>query len=228
MNPAPEAAMRLDRDLVPRRRLPRYGHLRGADAPGRSRRAAGRPCGSTGPGRSSPSAGSTGSAPATAAPSRSPASTATSRSSGSPAGAPPSSTRGRSRSPTRSAPQGGRAPTPAPASASSRWRRPSPPRSTSLGVDARVGEVAGEYCPGEFSVNARGAAKLAGIGQRVVVGGAHVGGVIVVRGAGRIREVLTPIYEALEIDWRAGDDGQRRRSSSARTTTPSRATSPTR
>ena len=47
---------------------------------------------------------------------------------------------------------------------------------------------AGEYCPGEFSVNARGAAKLAGIGQRVIVGGAHVGGVIVVRGAGRIRE----------------------------------------
>jgi lipoate-protein ligase A len=27
-----------------------------------------------------------------------------------------------------------------------------------LGVDARVGEVPGEYCPGEFSVNARGAA----------------------------------------------------------------------
>ena len=32
----------------------------------------------------------------------------------------------------------------------------------SLGVDARVGEVAGEYCPGRYSVNARGAAKLAG------------------------------------------------------------------
>ena len=76
-----------------------------------------------------------------------------------------------------------------------------------LGVDARVGEVEGEYCPGEFSVNARGAAKLAGIGQRVVVGGAHVGGVIVVRGAGRIREVLTPIYEALEIDWQPETTG---------------------
>ncbi len=77
----------------------------------------------------------------------------------------------------------------------------------SLGLDSRVGEVRGEYCPGEFSVNARGAAKLAGIGQRVIVGGAHVGGVVVVRGAARIREVLTPIYEALEIDWEPATTG---------------------
>lgn len=76
-----------------------------------------------------------------------------------------------------------------------------------LGADARVGEVEGEYCPGEFSVNAGGTSKLAGIGQRVIVGGAHVGGVIVVRGAGRIREVLTPIYEALEIDWQPDTTG---------------------
>ena len=76
-----------------------------------------------------------------------------------------------------------------------------------LGADARVGEVEGEYCPGEFSVNARGAVKLAGIGQRVITGGAHVGGVVVLRGAGRIREVLTPIYEALELDWKPETTG---------------------
>jgi lipoate-protein ligase A len=70
-----------------------------------------------------------------------------------------------------------------------------------VGVDARVGAVAGEYCPGEFSVNARAAAKLAGIGQRVIAGGAHVGAVIVVRGAGRINDVLGSVYEALELDW---------------------------
>ncbi len=70
-----------------------------------------------------------------------------------------------------------------------------------IGVDGRVGEVTGEYCPGEFSVNARGAAKLAGIGQRVIVGGAHVGAVIVVRGAAPINEVLEPVYEALDIAW---------------------------
>ncbi len=76
-----------------------------------------------------------------------------------------------------------------------------------VGVDARVGEVPGEYCPGEFSVNARGASKLAGIGQRVIVGGAHVGAVIVVRGAERIRVALEPIYEALELDWQPETTG---------------------
>lgn len=71
----------------------------------------------------------------------------------------------------------------------------------SLGVEAHVGEVAGEYCPGDYSVNARRERKLAGIGQRVITGGAHIGGVIVVRGAGAIREVLEPVYEALELEW---------------------------
>src|SRR5918997_1504043 len=45
-----------------------------------------------------------------------------------------------------------------------------------LGVDARVGEVPGEYCAGAHSVNARGRVKLMGVGQRVVGGGAHTGG----------------------------------------------------
>jgi octanoyl-[GcvH]:protein N-octanoyltransferase len=71
----------------------------------------------------------------------------------------------------------------------------------SLGVDARVGEVPGEYCPGEHSVNARGKTKLMGVGQRVVADAAHVGGVVVVTGGDRIREVLLPVYEALELEW---------------------------
>jgi len=68
-----------------------------------------------------------------------------------------------------------------------------------LGVDARVGEVPGEYCPGEHSVNARGRVKLMGVGQRVVRGAAHVGGVIVVAGSGRVRAVLEPVYGALGL-----------------------------
>src|SRR5687768_9033333 len=40
-----------------------------------------------------------------------------------------------------------------------------------LGVEARVGEVPGEYCPGAHSVNARGERKLIGVGQRLVAGG---------------------------------------------------------
>ena len=71
----------------------------------------------------------------------------------------------------------------------------------SLGVDARIGEVPGEYCPGAFSVNAGGTRKLAGIGQRLIKGAAHVGGVLAVNGSADLREALTPIYSALEIDW---------------------------
>jgi octanoyl-[GcvH]:protein N-octanoyltransferase len=70
-----------------------------------------------------------------------------------------------------------------------------------LGVDARVGEIAGEYCRGEHSVNARGTKKLVGLGQRVVKGGSYVGGVLVVTGAERVREALAPVYEALGLEW---------------------------
>jgi octanoyl-[GcvH]:protein N-octanoyltransferase len=70
-----------------------------------------------------------------------------------------------------------------------------------LGIDARVGEVAGEYCPGRWSVNAGGARKLAGIGQRVISGGAHVGTVIVAEDAAAVREVLEPVYAALDLAW---------------------------
>jgi lipoate-protein ligase A len=70
-----------------------------------------------------------------------------------------------------------------------------------LGVDARIGEVPGEYCPGEYSINARGRTKLAGIGQRIISGGTHIGAVIVVGGAARIRDVLVPVYDALGLRW---------------------------
>jgi len=70
-----------------------------------------------------------------------------------------------------------------------------------LGVDARVGEVEREYCPGRYSVNARGAVKLAGIGQRVIGGGSHTGVVLVVDGERRVNDVLAPVYDALGLDW---------------------------
>ncbi len=71
----------------------------------------------------------------------------------------------------------------------------------SLGIDARIGEVAGEYCPGEFSVNAGGERKLVGIGQRLIKGAAHVGFVIAVREAATVRDVLEPVYGALDLEW---------------------------
>jgi lipoate-protein ligase A len=76
-----------------------------------------------------------------------------------------------------------------------------------IGVDARVGEVPGEYCPGDHSVNARGARKLMGVGQRVVRGAAHVGGVVVVSGADRVRAALEPVYAALGLAWKPETTG---------------------
>ena len=70
-----------------------------------------------------------------------------------------------------------------------------------LGVDARVGEIPGEYCPGAYSVNARGMKKLMGVGQRLVPSAAHVGGVVVVNGRSRVRDVLLPVYRHLGFDW---------------------------
>lgn len=71
-----------------------------------------------------------------------------------------------------------------------------------LGLDARIGEVEGEYCPGEFSVNLAGRVKVMGVGQRVIRGGAHVGGVVTIAQTDRLRDVLVPIYEALELELR--------------------------
>ena len=70
-----------------------------------------------------------------------------------------------------------------------------------LGVDARVGAVPREYCPGDYSVNARNRTKLAGIGQRLIRGAWHIGGVIVVSEGERVGDILVPVYEALGLDW---------------------------
>jgi octanoyl-[GcvH]:protein N-octanoyltransferase len=70
-----------------------------------------------------------------------------------------------------------------------------------LGVDARVGPVPGEYCPGEFSVNARGETKLIGAAQRIIRGGWLLSTVVVVRSAAAIRAVLEDVYSDLGLEW---------------------------
>ncbi len=70
-----------------------------------------------------------------------------------------------------------------------------------LGVDARVGEVPGEYCPGEFSVNARGRVKLIGAAERIVRGSWLHSSVVVVESAGPILDVLSDVYAALGLEW---------------------------
>ena len=83
-----------------------------------------------------------------------------------------------------------------------RWTRVLVRALRELGLDARVGEVPGEYCPGEYSVNIAGHTKVMGVGQRVIRGGAHVGGVLTIGQTPALRDVLIPIYEALELEFR--------------------------
>ena len=67
------------------------------------------------------------------------------------------------------------------------------------GVDARVGEVPDEYCPGRFSVNARGSTKLAGLAQRVTTSGWVLSGIVTVRAPERVRAVVEDVYAALDL-----------------------------
>ena len=75
------------------------------------------------------------------------------------------------------------------------------------GVDAAVGEIPGEYCPGEFSVHGQDPAvpghqvKLIGTAQRVVSGGWLFSSVIIVENSAPIRAVLEASYAALGLDW---------------------------
>lgn len=67
-----------------------------------------------------------------------------------------------------------------------------------FGLNAEIGEVPGEYCPGTYSVHVAGR-KVMGVGQRLAKNAAYVGGVIVIDGADRINDVLVPVYRHLEI-----------------------------
>jgi lipoate-protein ligase A len=72
-----------------------------------------------------------------------------------------------------------------------------------VGVDTRVGEIPGEYCPGEFSVHgvaSDGArVKLVGTAQRVVAGAWLFSSVVVVSGSPVLRAVTEEVYRELGI-----------------------------
>ncbi len=76
-----------------------------------------------------------------------------------------------------------------------------------LGVDARVGAVPGEYCAGDYSVNAGARTKLMGVGQRVLPAAAYVGGVIVVDRGDLVTDALVPVYRALGLEWDPATSG---------------------
>lgn len=84
----------------------------------------------------------------------------------------------------------------------------------STGVDAGVGEIPGEYCPGEYTVhglratdNIDTALKLVGTAQRVVSGAWLFSSSIVVEDSASIRAVLTDVYAALDLEWNTATAG---------------------
>jgi octanoyl-[GcvH]:protein N-octanoyltransferase len=70
-----------------------------------------------------------------------------------------------------------------------------------LGVDARVGRVPREFCPGDFTVNARGRVKLVGTAQRVIRHGSLLAASVAVADSASLRRVLADVYRALDLDW---------------------------
>ena len=79
-----------------------------------------------------------------------------------------------------------------------------------LGVDARVGPVPGEYCPGAHSVNARGTVKLVGTAQRAIKGAWLFSSLVVVGDEARLRPVLTEVYGHLGLPFDAASVGSLR------------------
>jgi lipoate-protein ligase A len=68
-----------------------------------------------------------------------------------------------------------------------------------LGVDARLGPVPDEYCPGRFSVNGGGRGKIVGTAGRRVRGALLLGGSIVVTDAAPLRQVIDAVYRELGV-----------------------------
>lgn len=74
-------------------------------------------------------------------------------------------------------------------------------RLRALGVDARTGPVPGEYCPGDYSVNAKGRTKLVGTAQRMTRYGFLFSAVVLVVDPEPVRAVLSDTYSLLGLTW---------------------------
>jgi octanoyl-[GcvH]:protein N-octanoyltransferase len=68
-----------------------------------------------------------------------------------------------------------------------------------LGIDAQLGSVPDEYCPGKHSLNVDNRVKLVGTAQRIIKGGWMFGAGIVCERPTAIRDVLTDVYAALGL-----------------------------
>jgi octanoyl-[GcvH]:protein N-octanoyltransferase len=76
-----------------------------------------------------------------------------------------------------------------------------------LGIDARIGELPNEYCPGKFSINARGRVKLVGIAQRMTKHAYQMGAVISVARSNEACAAIADAYEVMSLPFDAATYG---------------------
>jgi octanoyl-[GcvH]:protein N-octanoyltransferase len=69
----------------------------------------------------------------------------------------------------------------------------------SLGIDARVGELRDEYCPGKYSVNAEGRIKLVGVAQRMNQRCVQMGAIVSVTRSEAALAGLAEAYAAMGL-----------------------------
>jgi octanoyl-[GcvH]:protein N-octanoyltransferase len=68
-----------------------------------------------------------------------------------------------------------------------------------LAIDARVGELPNEYCPGKFSINAEGRIKLVGIAQRMNCRCVQMGAIIAIERSERACAAIADAYRAMAL-----------------------------
>jgi octanoyl-[GcvH]:protein N-octanoyltransferase len=69
----------------------------------------------------------------------------------------------------------------------------------SVGVPLVLGELAGEYCPGQFSLHLPDGPKVAGVAQRVRSRASLTTAVVIVAGTDALRATLADVYRALAL-----------------------------
>ena len=69
----------------------------------------------------------------------------------------------------------------------------------SLGIDCRIGELANEYCPGKYSVNAEGRVKLIGVAQRMNKACFQMGAIVSVTRSGPALAGLKEAYSEMGL-----------------------------
>jgi octanoyl-[GcvH]:protein N-octanoyltransferase len=68
-----------------------------------------------------------------------------------------------------------------------------------LGVDARVGELPNEYCPGKYSINANDRVKLVGIAQRMNRHCVQMGAIIAIEPSEKACTAIAEAYDAMGL-----------------------------